>query len=366
MPCTLAERGLLPEAPSPFPPVDAHDWVWGPEDAPVTLIEYGDFQCPHCGILAPELIRLREELPEDVRLVFRHFPLESLHDKANLAAQAAEAAGAQGKFWQMHDALFLQQEAWVNLSEAEFKDWLVAQAQALALDVQTFTADLVSQSTVDVVRQAYDAALATGLDSTPSLVIDGQYYEGAKDWWTLASFVRLIQLESRHFSACPPQQTAARKQYIATLETTKGTLTLELLSRQAPLAVNNFVFLARQGWYDGVEFYRVIPGYVTQTGDPSGTGLGGPGYTFADEINPELRFAAPGVVAMANSGPDSNGSQFFITYSPQPSLDGSYTIFGKVIAGLDVLQALTKRDPAMDTLALPLADKIVRVTIEER
>ena len=263
----------------------------------------------------------------------------------------------------MHDALFLQQEAWVNLSEAEFKDWLTV--QAALVDVQTFTADLVSQSTVDVVRQAYDAALATGLDSTPSLVINGQYYEGAKDWWTLASFVRLIQLESRHFSACPPQQIVARKQYIATLETTQGTITLELLPRQAPLAVNNFVFLARQGWYDGVGS-TVSFRLFTQTGDPYGTGLGGPGYTFADEINPELRFAAPGVVAMANSGPDSNGSQFFITYSPQPSLDGSYTIFGRVIAGLDVLQALAKRDPAMDTLALPPADKIVRVTVEER
>lgn len=170
----------------------------------MTLIEYGDFQCPHCGTLAPELIRLREELPQDVRLVFRHFPLESLHDKAALAAQAAEAAGAQGKFWQMCDALFLQQEAWGNLSEAEFTDWLTAQAQALELDVQTFTADLVSQSTVDAVKRAYDAALATGLDGTPGLVINGQYYEGAKDWWTLASFVRLIQLEARHYKACPP------------------------------------------------------------------------------------------------------------------------------------------------------------------
>lgn len=102
--------------------------------------------------------------------------------------------------------------------------------------------------------------------------------------------------------------------------------------------MNNFVFLARQGWYDGVDFYRVIPGYVTQTGDPSRTGLGGPGYTFADEISAELRFNTPGVVA----------------------------IFGKVIAGMDVLQTLAKRDPAMDTLALPPADKIMRVTIEER
>ncbi len=366
MPCTLADRGLIPDDPSPFPPVDAHDWAWGPENAPVTLIEYGDFQCPHCGALAPELIRLREELPEDLRLVFRHLPLETLHDKARLAAQASEAAGAQGKFWPMHDALFLNQEAWAALSEAEFKDWLTTQAGALELDVQRFAADLTSQQTVDVVQQAYDAAIGIGLDGTPTLVINGQYYEGIKDWWTLASFVRLIKLEPRQFDECPQQQIVSRKKYTAVLETTRGNITLELLPQKAPLAVNNFVFLARQGWYDGVEFYRVIPGYVTQTGDPSGTGLGGPGYSFADEIQTDVLFDAPGMVAMANAGPDTNGSQFFITYTPQDSLNGQYTIFGKVISGMDVLENLAKRDPAMDTTDLPPADEIVRVTIEEQ
>lgn len=366
MPCTLADRRLIPDEPSPFPPVNVRDWVWGPENAPVTLIEYGDFQCPHCGALAPELIRLREEFPEDLRFVFRHFPLEALHDKARLAAQASEASGAQGKFWPMHDVLFLKQEEWVNLSESEFKDWLTGQARVLELDVQRFAADLVSQQTADVVQQAYDEAMTVGLDGTPTLVINGQYYEGIKDWWTLASFVKLINLESRQFNECPQQQVVSRKKYTAVLETTKGNITIELLSQKAPLAVNNFVFLARQGWYDGVDFYRVIPGYVTQTGDPSGTGLGGPGYTFAEEIRTDVLFDEPGMVAMANAGPDMNGSQFFITYTPQDSLNGKYTIFGKVLLGMDVLQNLVKRDPAMDTLALPPADKIVRVTIEEQ
>ena len=139
-----------------------------------------------------------------------------------------------------------------------------------------------------------------------------------------------------------------------------------LLPQQAPLAVNNFVYLARQGWYDGVPFHRVIPGYVTQTGDPSGTGLGGPGYTFPDEIVPDALFDEAGVVGMANAGPGKNGSQFFITYAPQEALDGKYTIFGHVVAGMDVARNLTVRDPATDPVNLPSADQILCVTIEEK
>ena len=115
---------------------------------------------------------------------------------------------------------------------------------------------------------------------------------------------------------------------------------IQLYADQAPLAVNSFVFLAKQGWFDGVTFHRVIPGFVAQTGDPSGTGKGGPGYFFKNEVS-DLRYDKPGVVGMANSGPDTNGSQFFITYAPQPSLDGSYTIFGQVIQGMDVVENLT-------------------------
>jgi cyclophilin family peptidyl-prolyl cis-trans isomerase len=129
--------------------------------------------------------------------------------------------------------------------------------------------------------------------------------------------------------------------------------------------VNSFVFLARQGWFDGITFHRVLPGFVAQTGDPSGTSQGNPGYMFNNEIDPTLKFDQAGIVGMANSGPDTNGSQFFITYAPAPNLNGGYTIFGKVLSGMDVLEQLTPRDP-QPGLSLPPGNKLIKVTIEEK
>jgi cyclophilin family peptidyl-prolyl cis-trans isomerase/protein-disulfide isomerase len=365
MACTLSERGVLPDSPSPFPPAAPDDWSWGPEDAPVTLIAYAGFQCPHCAELAAALSELRAAYPDDLRLVYRHLPLATLHDKAELAARAAQAAGAQGQFWPMHDRLFEEQEVWAAAQPDLFQQWLVEQARDLGLDAGRFAADLDSPETVAAVRQDYDEAVGMGLSGTPSLAINGHYYEGPMDAWTLGAYVELIQLEERQFDECPPLQTRNRRQYRATLHTTQGDIVIELLPEQAPLAVNNFLFLARQGWYDGVPFHRVIPGFVTQTGDPSGTGLGGPGYTFADEIVAGAAFDRPGVVAMAHPAPDQNGSQFFITYAARPELDGKHTIFGQVVAGMDVAEALTVRDPATDATGLPPADQILSIEIVE-
>ncbi|MBM4427295.1 MAG: peptidylprolyl isomerase [Chloroflexi bacterium] len=156
----------------------------------------------------------------------------------------------------------------------------------------------------------------------------------------------------------------ASKQYIATVETEKGNIIIELLPDKAPLAVNSFVYLARQGWYDGVTFHRVVPGFVAQAGDPSGTGRGNPGYFFRNEIS-DLVFDVSGLVGMANSGPDTNGSQFFITLAPASHLDGVYSIFGRVLNGLDVAERLTPRDPAQGG-SLPTGDRIIRITIDEQ
>ncbi|MCK6566375.1 MAG: peptidylprolyl isomerase [Anaerolineales bacterium] len=123
-----------------------------------------------------------------------------------------------------------------------------------------------------------------------------------------------------------------------------GTFKIELYPDKAPITVNSFVFLACKGFYDGVTFHRVLEGFMAQGGDPTGTGMGGPGYEFVNE-NSDLTFDKEGVVAMANSGPDTNGSQFFITFAPQPMLDGGYTIFGQVIEGMDTVNAITRRDP---------------------
>ena len=126
----------------------------------------------------------------------------------------------------------------------------------------------------------------------------------------------------------------------ATIETTQGTIVIELYRDKAPKTVENFVTLAKKGFYNGILFHRVIPGFMIQTGDPTGTGRGGPGYTFADEISPDLKHTGPGIISMANAGPNTNGSQFFITLAATPWLDGKHAIFGKVVEGQSVVESI--------------------------
>ncbi|MBL8051536.1 MAG: peptidylprolyl isomerase [Anaerolineales bacterium] len=141
-----------------------------------------------------------------------------------------------------------------------------------------------------------------------------------------------------------------------------GQFVIELYADKAPITVNSFVFLAREGFFDGVTFHRVLEGFMAQGGDPTGTGMGGPGYEFVSEIS-DLTFDKAGVVAMANSGPDTNGSQFFITFAPADFLNGGYTIFGQVIEGIDVVNAITRRDP--DQAPDFTGDAIKTITITE-
>lgn len=161
----------------------------------------------------------------------------------------------------------------------------------------------------------------------------------------------------------PPMTIDPAKQYIATIETEKGDIVVELFADKAPNTVNNFVFLAREGFYDNTTFHRVIADFMAQAGDPTGTGMGGPGYQFADEFDPDLTHDGPGVLSMANSGPNTNGSQFFITFVETPWLDGMHTVFGKVIEGLDVLFSLDLRDP--QTASEP-GNLIKTIRIEEK
>ena len=132
--------------------------------------------------------------------------------------------------------------------------------------------------------------------------------------------------------------------YVASMETSKGTISLELQPEHAPKTVNNFVFLANEGFYDGVTFHRVIEDFVIQGGDPTGTGTGGPGYRFEDETAGNPLKHETGAISMANAGPNTNGSQFFIAHSPQPHLDGRHTVFGKVVEGMDVVNDIEAGD----------------------
>ncbi len=160
-------------------------------------------------------------------------------------------------------------------------------------------------------------------------------------------------MSAKQWRQPPEMQIDASKTYKAVIETAKGNIELELYPQQAPKTVNNFVFLAREGFYDGVTFHRVISDFMIQGGDPTGSGRGGPGYRFEDELKGNTLKHETKVISMANAGPDTNGSQFFITHSPQPHLNGKHTVFGKVVQGQDVVDAIRQ------------GDKMERVTAEE-
>jgi peptidyl-prolyl cis-trans isomerase B (cyclophilin B) len=148
----------------------------------------------------------------------------------------------------------------------------------------------------------------------------------------------------KKWESAPAMKIDAKKNFQATIETEKGTIELELYPQHAPKTVNNFAFLAGEGFYDGVTFHRVINNFMIQGGDPTGTGRGGPGYQFEDETKGSPLKHEIGVISMANAGPNTNGSQFFITHSPQPHLNGRHTVFGKVIKGQSVVNAILQGD----------------------
>ncbi len=150
------------------------------------------------------------------------------------------------------------------------------------------------------------------------------------------------QEEPMTYSEPPPMTIDTNKDYTATIVTQKGELSVELFAADVPVTVNNFVFLAKEGFYDNTPIHRVEPGFVIQAGDPTGTGRGGPGYQFEDEIASHKHVT--GSLSMANAGPNTNGSQFFITFAPQPHLDGKHTVFGQLTAGMDIMQTIRKGD----------------------
>jgi len=185
-----------------------------------------------------------------------------------------------------------------------------------------------------------------------------------------AAFVWLFWPEQQpsvkqlQYDSPPPMVIDQDKEYYATVKMVKGgEFVIQLYPDKAPITVNNFVFLAREGYFDGTTFHRVLDGFMAQGGDPTGTGMGGPGYEFVNEDS-DLTFDKEGVVAMANAGRDTNGSQFFITFGPQEFLNGGYTIFGQVIEGMDVVNDITLRDPQQNP-DYP-GDAIRSITIEEK
>ena len=167
---------------------------------------------------------------------------------------------------------------------------------------------------------------------------------------------------SKQYSSAPEMVIDPTKTYHAIFKLEAGDVKIKLFADKAPKTVNNMVFLAREGYYDGTTFHRVIPDFMAQGGDPTGSGMGGPGYKFADEFHPDLKFDRPGLLAMANAGPGTNGSQFFITFIPTDWLTNKHTIFGEVVEGMDLVHGIRVRDPQRDR---ELGDAIFAVEIIE-
>ena len=354
-----------PDVPSVFPPVSAQDHVRGASNPIFTITYYVDYQDSRSALFAQTADKILEANPDQVRVVSRMFPLIAINDKAAIAAQAAEAAAEQNKYWEVQNLLFTQQANWIKLSATDFEQWIGTQASTLEVNADQFKSDIKRQDIIGRVQKAWNDGQKMGLPGTPLVLINGQIYGGPRDYSSINDILQLILLGKRQFTVCPPVTVDVKKQYIATLHTEKGDIAIQLFANKAPFTVNSFLFLVKNRWYDDLTFHRVIPDVFAQTGDPSGTGKGNPGYYIVTEIDPNLKFSKPGMVAMVNSGPDTSGSQFFITYAATPQFDGKYTIFGQVLSGMDVLLQLTARDaqPGSDT---PPGDKLLNTSIEEK
>ncbi len=366
-PATCKPEPVIPvreDNASSFPPVTENDWSYGVKEAPITITTYCSYQRVACKNLMLNLANLQDEYTDVIQIVYRHFPQVEVDDKSLLASQAAEAAGLQNRFWEMNNLLYTQQDEWVKMTLEDFSLWLLDEIPALGISTSNFESDLRGETVLGIVNQSIEDARLLEIENTPVLYFNDVLVKTGVDMESLEVLIQYFKLPEKAYQACPEMTIDPLKKYTATFSTEKGDIKFELYPEKAPWAVNSFVFLAREGWYDNTAFYRVVPGFVIQGGDPSNSGLGSPGFSYGTEVDPSLRFAEEGMLAMMYAKPDTNGSQFFITYIPLPELDGQYTIFGKVIEGMSVLRTLRPRNPGSDQILLP-ADILLSVTIAE-
>jgi len=365
VPTTSAVPGTLQPTLAPIPPITDADWTRGPADAPITLLLYSDFDCQACAGLALVLNELQALHPDDLRLVFRDFPLLTIREKSALAAQAVASAAEQGRLWEMHDLLFSRYAEWSVLTLDEFSAWLLRVAPAAGVDAALLADDLQSRRFEPFVADAYNQAVAAGIPGAPFLFFNRDLFMLPQTLENLEATVRLTLLAERQFDSPPEFSLDLTADYFARIRLNLGEILLDLHEDSAPQAVNSFVFLARQGWYDGTPAFQVVRGQYVEFGDPTGTGFGTPGYSYGRESSPAITFDQPGVVGMSAEDPSTNGSRFFVALTSLPMYDGERTVLGQVVSGLDLLDALTARDALTDLLVDPQA-VILDIIIEAR
>jgi cyclophilin family peptidyl-prolyl cis-trans isomerase/protein-disulfide isomerase len=359
-----------------LPPVTEDDYSVGPDDAALTFIVYSEPQCPYCAQLDPVLDEFQQLYPDDVRVVFRLRPFPvTFHNKSLLASQAMVAAGMQDKFDEFRKFIFERQyqdtndpeqaalaesEFWSGLEPTDFDAWLKEQVPALGIDADQLLTDMYSDEVVAKVQAFSDEANNLGITGTPTLLINGyKWPESQRGTEIFSIYLRLIKNQANELDACAPTVIDAEKTYTATISTTQGDIKVELYPDKAPMAVNSFVYLAEQGWYDNLPI--ISSNDFILSGDPSDTGYGGAGYAYMDETN-DLSFNEPGMLAVYSVWPGygTNGSMFFINKTALTEQDGR-TIFGKVTEGLDLLDKFEIRDDVFDSAI----DKVLEITISE-
>jgi cyclophilin family peptidyl-prolyl cis-trans isomerase len=382
IPLSTASTPVVPSAPAespapvtPFPtlapiaPITDADWTRGPADAPITLLLYSDFDCRSCADLALILNDLQALHPDDIRLVFRDVPLLTIREKSALAAQAAASASQQGRFWEMHDLLFTRYDEWSALTLDEFSAWLIRVAPSAGVDAAVLSNDLQTRRFEPYVADAYNQAVASGIPWAPylfpCLFFKGDLFVLPKTLENLEANVRLALLTERQFASPPDFDLDLTADYFARIRLNIGEVILDLYEDTAPQAVNSFVFLAQNGWYDDTPAFQVVRGQYVEFGDPTGTGFGTPGYSYGLESSPAVAFDKPGVVGVSTEDPQANGSRFFVSLTTLPMYDSERTVLGQVVSGLDLLDSLSARDPLTDLLVNPQA-VILNVVIEAR
>lgn len=344
----------IPEA-EPYQPgpetglvVGEDEHVIGEPGVPVTIILYTDLATEWTPGVVAAVEGVVEDRPELARVVFRHAPSG---EQARLAAEAIEAAadlGGPEAAWGMIDTLSERRAAWADLPEEPLLDLLAEEADQLGLDADAFRTALEEGEYEVEIEAAITQAHETGVNEAPTIFVnDIQIYNPPASKKDIGS-IALIRATEMQYAEKPPMVIDPERDYAAWIVTTRGTIALDLFADLAPETVNNFAYLACAGYYDGVPWHRVLPNFIAQAGDPSGTGLGGPGYTIPDEYERSaLSFNQPGWISMARTTEaDSASAQFFITMSPATHLDGEFTIFGEVVDGMDVVMNLNPRNPS--------------------
>jgi cyclophilin family peptidyl-prolyl cis-trans isomerase len=312
-----------------------------------------DFQCVPCNAAARAMAHTFHRHPDQVRQVYRPFPLSRVEDKADLAAEIAEAAGRQGAFWPMHDLLVDQYDEWRALEPDAFLAWSVQAAQSLGLDPTAFQQAIGDPALANQIAERYSESQASGIPGAPFVLLNGRPFILASDEIQLESAVRLGILQGQQFGTYPQIDLQPGSNYLATLQTNLGEIQIQLYAGTAPLAVNSFIQLAQQGWYTSTGAYQVVPDQWVGLGDPSWTGLGDAGYHYPLETDQTRNFDRAGMVGVIPTGPEINGSRFFVGLTPLPEYDETHTVLGRLTQGLDIFSSLSARSPLDDLLTKP-------------